>query len=52
MNGAKSGSATKECTRVVVGVIGVIFVAIAVFLLWLGVQVNYNPELNLLGIHK
>ena len=72
MNGGKNDSATKECTRIVVGVIGVIFVvssyllsnffirsnnsflhqAIAIFLLWLGVQVNYNPELNLLNIHK
>ena len=26
--------------------------AIAIFLLWLGVQVNYNPELNLLNLHK
>lgn len=52
MNSSSSSSATKECTRIVVGVIGVIFVAIAIFLLWLGVQVNYNPELNLLNLHK
>ena len=26
--------------------------AIAIFLLWLGVEANYSPELNLLNLHK
>lgn len=51
MNGNKN-QAMKECTRVVVGVIGVIFLGLAIFLLWLGIEANYNPELNLLNIHK
>lgn len=35
-----------------VGVIGVIFFAIAIFMCWLGVEANYNAELNLLELHK
>jgi len=42
----------KECTRITVGVIGVVFVAMAIFLMWFGVEANYNPELNLLNMHK
>jgi len=48
----QSSSAMKGCTRITVGVIGVLFVAIALFLMWLGVEANYNPELNLLNMHK
>ena len=42
----------KECTRITTSVIGVLFVAIALFLMWFGLEANYNPELNLLGMHK
>ena len=26
--------------------------ALAIFLMWLGIEANYNPELNLLDLHK
>ena len=51
-SGSSGSNSWKECTRIVVGVIGVIFVALAIFLMWLGVEANYNPELNLLDLHK
>ena len=66
MKSSGDGNAWKQCTRIVVGVIGVIFVVsqfllnqflifvqgIAIFLMWMGVEANYNPELNLLDLHK
>jgi len=55
MNGfpdPNTSTARKTCTRWTVAIIGIIYMALAIFSFYLSVESNYTAELILLGIHK